>query len=83
MADQSRGVKRRCLSAVEINRISYDEMMEALTACVTELEALDELDVETMGAGRDSNGPTTGVPAASGVYGSRALLSWRICDQNG
>ena len=63
MGDQSRGVKRRRPSAEEINRMSHDEMREALTACVTELEAFDEMDVDTMGAGGESEGPTTGATA--------------------
>ena len=68
MGDQSRGVKRRRLSAEEINRMSHDEMRQALTACVNELEAFDEMDVDTVGAGGESEGATTGAPA-TGIGG--------------
>ena len=55
---------------LEIYRMSYDEMREALTACVTELKALDEMDVDTMSVGGESEDTTTGTPAT----GIRGLL---------
>ena len=56
--ENGRGKKRRRLSAEDIDRMSTDEMRVALTACVSELEAFDEL--EDNGAGGDKEVPVGG-----------------------
>ena len=42
--ENGRGKKRRRLSAEDIERMSTDEMRVAFTACVSDLEAFDELE---------------------------------------
>ena len=56
--ENGRGKKRRRLSAEDIERMSTDEMRVALTACVSELEAFDEL--EDNEAGGDKEVPVGG-----------------------